>query len=591
MSVFSGLNADEEKYIEINDKAEYDLPIVHVKIGDRSLDMINEFKSMSISKKGGDAYQFNLELFDPTFEIDMALLNYSVPITVSYKNRNGSASYKGMIINNTNNPVLHSGVEITATGYLTSVPYTNNQGRSYPASQYGGSCFKILAAVAKDMGVALDIRDEVKDFIITYQGNPTSVTSDAEESDMNLIRRVVKYLGEFIDFTLIPADPNKKGSKDTLAVFSTNNAATKKSKSVHKYVLDLNHKNSMAVSYKFDITKLQFVQNGGMRKLVSVDASTNTFNEFNYDASKYTGKADDSITGINQITKTSVYGASKDNIDVMRAKSNVAKNLLAMYQMTLDLEEGLPHLVPFVTEIDVNAYISSPTSQLKTKKHHSSGSYVVKEVTDTITANKISTNIIAMKMPEGLSQIGNSSTTTTNSSGNASNGKITSKLNPTAYPCLPLSEAYKYLTFSHPTDKDNLDPVFLGRLAALAKDQGWKKLNLSSGYRPTSSQEVLFKKDGGYFKNGSWQGGTGYVAKPGNSWHEYGVAIDTDNGNLKAMEKYEPTAKQLTLKKYGLFKPMTVGNGTGPKEDWHIQPIETNGQNNNKNAWKPAGLV
>lgn len=148
-----------------------------------------------------------------------------------------------------------------------------------------------------------------------------------------------------------------------------------------------------------------------------------------------------------------------------------------------------------------------------------------------------------------------------------------SKLSKTAY---PLENPKEWLIFRNSWQTD-IDPIFAGRLAALAKYTG-VKINISSGFRSTKEQIASFLRNGGsQDKNGNWIGGNGYAAKPGRSWHEFGEAIDTSDMWLKKLEKDASTSQQILLRKFGLFKPLTKGNKTSVQEDWHIQPIETNG--------------
>lgn len=148
-----------------------------------------------------------------------------------------------------------------------------------------------------------------------------------------------------------------------------------------------------------------------------------------------------------------------------------------------------------------------------------------------------------------------------------------SKLSKTAY---PLEDPKKWLIF-HNSWQTDIDPIFAGRLAALAKYTG-VKIHISSGYRSTKEQIASFLRNGGkQDADGNFIGGNGFAAKPGRSWHEFGEAIDTPDAWLKKLEKDASTAQQILLGKFGLFKPLTKGNGTSVNEDWHIQPIETNG--------------
>ena len=151
---------------------------------------------------------------------------------------------------------------------------------------------------------------------------------------------------------------------------------------------------------------------------------------------------------------------------------------------------------------------------------------------------------------------------------------LNSKLDRDKFPCLPLDEISKYITWYANVDITLLDPVFIGRFAHMCKDLGIKG-NINSGYRPTERQIELYKAVGGKLVNGEWTGGKPTVAKPTRSWHEYHLALDTDTLKIKIIDKEASTINQKTLMKYGLFKPLTKGNNTSIYEDWHIQPIET----------------
>lgn len=160
--------------------------------------------------------------------------------------------------------------------------------------------------------------------------------------------------------------------------------------------------------------------------------------------------------------------------------------------------------------------------------------------------------------------------------------KLKSKISATKYPCLQtMDEILQWLVFAKSVDPYEIDPVFLGRLGAMAKDENRKHVILS-GHRLTSLQEKLYLNAGGV-KNSD---GTysdpygkvnGRVAKPNRSFHEYKLAVDSGDKYYKAINKLESTFTQSKLNKYGLFKPLTIGNGIKESgcEDWHIQPIET----------------
>ncbi len=167
---------------------------------------------------------------------------------------------------------------------------------------------------------------------------------------------------------------------------------------------------------------------------------------------------------------------------------------------------------------------------------------------------------------------------------------LKSKLNPNKYPYIKdLEEIKKYITYNSNVDLSLIDPIFLGRFGFMCKELGIKG-NINSGYRPTQRQIQLYTAVGGKLIDGQWTGGKSTVAKPGRSWHEYHIALDTDTQQIKLIDKTESTVNQKILTKYGLFKPLTKGNGKTVLEDWHIQPIETLDVDD-KNSLKPTGDI
>lgn len=105
---------------------------------------------------------------------------------------------------------------------------------------------------------------------------------------------------------------------------------------------------------------------------------------------------------------------------------------------------------------------------------------------------------------------------------------------------------------------EELDPVFAGRLAYIAKCKG-VKLKLTEGYRSTARQTELYNQYLQYKKTG--KGTIKSAAKPGTSWHEFRLAVDTSTQPIRSMNNTQ-------LAPYGLCKPIN-------SEGWHIQPIET----------------
>ncbi len=126
---------------------------------------------------------------------------------------------------------------------------------------------------------------------------------------------------------------------------------------------------------------------------------------------------------------------------------------------------------------------------------------------------------------------------------------------------------------------DEIDPVFRARLAALARDNK-QYFRFGEGLRDYDRQKYFWDK---------YIAGTGSLAAfPGFGRHNWGMAADTKSTWLQNLEYTLSTANQKTLEIYGLFKPLTKGNGTAEKdrENWHIQPIETNGvQIPDLNSW------
>lgn len=177
--------------------------------------------------------------------------------------------------------------------------------------------------------------------------------------------------------------------------------------------------------------------------------------------------------------------------------------------------------------------------------------------------------------------------------------KYKSKLSETKYPCLKtMEEILQWLVFAKSVDPYEIDPVFLGRLGAMAKYEGRKHV-IISGHRPTSLQEKLYLNAGGV-KNSD---GTysdpkgkvkGRVAKPKTSYHEFRIAVDSGDKYYRALNKNEPTSQQTNWIKFGLYKPLTIGNGIKPEssEDWHLQPIELLGvSRKDRHKWQPKLII
>ncbi|MCX7773211.1 MAG: M15 family metallopeptidase [Clostridia bacterium] len=131
----------------------------------------------------------------------------------------------------------------------------------------------------------------------------------------------------------------------------------------------------------------------------------------------------------------------------------------------------------------------------------------------------------------------------------------------------------KWISFRTPEYKA-VSLVFLRRLAALARDFNHSISNLI-GYRSLELQKALYEQD--LQRNGGVP--SGKVSRPGNSWHEYSLAVDLGEGywNIISNFFWMPYGRlDQGLNQYGLSLPL---NKVDSKvlEWWHLQPIETIG--------------
>lgn len=132
----------------------------------------------------------------------------------------------------------------------------------------------------------------------------------------------------------------------------------------------------------------------------------------------------------------------------------------------------------------------------------------------------------------------------------------------------PWGNPKRWLIFKY-ANQSGIDPVFAGRLAAMAASLG-VVFTIVRGSVTTEEQQMIANLK--LQQNPSWtrrpngaiynQRGQCMVAAPGMSLHEDDLAIDGDN-RIEAISNY-------TLAKFGLCRPMGY-------EPWHIQPIETKG--------------
>lgn len=125
-------------------------------------------------------------------------------------------------------------------------------------------------------------------------------------------------------------------------------------------------------------------------------------------------------------------------------------------------------------------------------------------------------------------------------------------------------------------DWKSLDPVFAGRLANYAKSK-LVKIYITEGYRATEYQAQLYSEYLYYKKTGKLGAHkVKLAAKPGTSWHEFRLAIDTSTQPIR-------NATNAELQSYGLCKPIK-------SEGWHIQPLET-ANKANRQEFAPIDLA
>jgi len=122
---------------------------------------------------------------------------------------------------------------------------------------------------------------------------------------------------------------------------------------------------------------------------------------------------------------------------------------------------------------------------------------------------------------------------------------------------------------------EGLKEDFADRLSQFINDAKSQGINLKigSGYRSYEKQKQLWED--ALKKYGSAEVARKWVAPPGSSYHNKGLAVDLHDENSRALgkeENQEATAwAHANAKKYGLH--FRMGN-----EPWHIEPIEFTGE-------------
>ena len=110
--------------------------------------------------------------------------------------------------------------------------------------------------------------------------------------------------------------------------------------------------------------------------------------------------------------------------------------------------------------------------------------------------------------------------------------------------------AQAYLNFKKDVNLTRVNPQLLKQFYGMVEEYGkltGKKVGVNDGYRSYEDQVAMKKKYGAR------------AAEPGNSLHEFGLALDVDSAVLGEMEKMG------LMRKYGLTRP--VGG-----EPWHMEP-------------------
>lgn len=383
----------------------YDPPYIEMTIGGESLDIKNHLKSIEITKRPGGVFDFSLELFDPTFLFEGMLLKHRVPITIKYGSLTNYVHYKGTILNSKSTIKLSTGVEISSVGILSSVSFTDNQPREFKVTEYKGSVLAILSKLCEDLNINFVVRDDVKDVIITDdEGLPRTVLSGTNATDLDLIKSLVDYLGEETNFTILPAEVNSTDPRETLMIFNMNNAETGLSKTRNLIVADLNHRDSIVESYDFEITQTQFDLYGGNEKYTSTDPMTNDIVSVEGDVNSRTHNEfmQDMYDGASKVIHyLSTSSSNKKNME-KRVQRRITQKINATYNVTLNLISSTPDVLPFFTELEINSYISSPSSKLSSMKHHTSGKYTITEVKDMLSPGLFRQTITAFRCGGGV---------------------------------------------------------------------------------------------------------------------------------------------------------------------------------------------
>lgn len=134
---------------------------------------------------------------------------------------------------------------------------------------------------------------------------------------------------------------------------------------------------------------------------------------------------------------------------------------------------------------------------------------------------------------------------------------------------LPSSEGREDL-YGHTTYRsgiDQLNPQFRDSVAALidaARDEAGYDIDIYSGYRSYEHQKRLWEE--GAVKYPDEEVRDNYIARPGESMHQFGLAVDL-RANGKRIEMGTKASDWLAknMGRFGLTRPMSW-------EGWHVEP-------------------
>jgi len=112
-------------------------------------------------------------------------------------------------------------------------------------------------------------------------------------------------------------------------------------------------------------------------------------------------------------------------------------------------------------------------------------------------------------------------------------------------------------------DLEHVNKTFMGNVAGMAREykaKTGKDILITSGYRSKEKQAALY--NAAVQKYGPDQASK-WVAPPGRSFHEKGLAVDLNKSNPGPVNE---AAKMGLLAKYNLYRPLS-------NEAWHIEPV------------------